>query len=354
VVKRGKHAKRTVGRKLTVVGIVAAVALVVVGGTAFAAMRYDNSTSSEILPGIQISGVDVGGMTRTQALSAVKKATNRELQRDLKVRAGDQEWTLSPEQLGVQASVPQAVRQALAENSSLSLFSRVYHRIADKPIDATYRVPLSSSKTALEQFVEQVSRQVAQPATDAQISNVDGKLKFEKSAPGETLDAATALTALRSALRRGDASVKLPLQHVKPKVTPGNLGVTIVVDRSTNTLHLYRGFKVWKSWPVATAMPGFVTPPGNWEVVNKVENPTWVNPAPTGWGAGEPSSIPPGPGNPLGTRALYLNAPGIRIHGTPDSGSIGSYASHGCIRMTIADSEALYPLVPVGTKVVIL
>ena len=254
----------------------------------------------------------------------------------------------------VQAAVPKAVRQALAENSSLSLFSRVYHRIADKPVDESYRVPLSSNKTALEQFVQEAAKKVSEPATDAQISNVDGALKFEKSTPGVTLDTATAETALRSALHKGDASVKLRLQHVKPKVTPGDLGVTIVVDRSKNELFLYRGFKVWKTWPVATAMPGFTTPPGNWEVVNKVENPTWVNPDPTGWGAGEPATIPPGPGNPLGTRALYLNAPGIRIHGTPDSGSIGTYASHGCIRMTIADSEALYPLVPVGTKVVIL
>ncbi len=66
-----------------------------------------------------------------------------------------------------------------------------------------------------------------------------------------------------------------------------------------------------------------------------------------------PAYIPPGPGNPLGTRALYLNAPGIRIHGTYNSASIGTYASHGCIRMLIGDSEALFPLVPVGTKVII-
>ena len=78
-----------------------------------------------------------------------------------------------------------------------------------------------------------------------------------------------------------------------------------------------------------------------------------MNPAPTGWGAGEPATIPPGPGNPLGTRALYLNAPGIRIHGTYDTASVGTYASHGCIRMTISDSEDLYPRVPVGTTVLI-
>jgi lipoprotein-anchoring transpeptidase ErfK/SrfK len=53
----------------------------------------------------------------------------------------------------------------------------------------------------------------------------------------------------------------------------------------------------------------------------------------------------------LGTRALYLNAPGIRIHGTPASYSIGTYASHGCIRMLMEDVEELYEIVEIGTTV---
>jgi lipoprotein-anchoring transpeptidase ErfK/SrfK len=127
-----------------------------------------------------------------------------------------------------------------------------------------------------------------------------------------------------------------------------------VVNRPSNMLTLYDGFHVERRYPVATAMNGFLTPPGSWEVYNKVENPTWHNPAPDGWGAGEPLEIPPGPNNPLGTRALYLTAPGIRIHGTPSDSSIGTWASHGCIRMHIPDSEALYPLVPIGTRVIIM
>jgi L,D-transpeptidase ErfK/SrfK len=66
-----------------------------------------------------------------------------------------------------------------------------------------------------------------------------------------------------------------------------------------------------------------------------------------------PASIPPGPGNPLGTRAMSLNASGILIHGTYASYSVGTYASHGCIRMLLSDVEALYPQVPVGTPVLI-
>jgi L,D-transpeptidase ErfK/SrfK len=140
---------------------------------------------------------------------------------------------------------------------------------------------------------------------------------------------------------------------VVPEMSTGALGETIVVDVSDTMLTLLDGLKVQKEYPVATAAPGYVTPVGMWKVVNKTENPTWYNPAPDGWGAGEPLVIPPGPGNPLGTRALYLNAPGIRIHGTYSSSSIGTHASHGCIRMYISDSEELYPLVPVGTRVII-
>jgi lipoprotein-anchoring transpeptidase ErfK/SrfK len=67
-----------------------------------------------------------------------------------------------------------------------------------------------------------------------------------------------------------------------------------------------------------------------------------------------PPYIPPGPGNPLGTRALNLSAPGIRIHGTIKNYSIGTAASHGCMRMHMWDVEDLYPRVKVGTRVIIV
>ncbi|HEV2905802.1 MAG TPA: L,D-transpeptidase, partial [Actinomycetota bacterium] len=70
-------------------------------------------------------------------------------------------------------------------------------------------------------------------------------------------------------------------------------------------------------------------------------------------GASLPDMIPGGPSNPLGTRALYLDAPGIRIHGTSASYSIGSYASHGCIRMHIPDVEQLFEIVEVDTPVLV-
>jgi lipoprotein-anchoring transpeptidase ErfK/SrfK len=143
------------------------------------------------------------------------------------------------------------------------------------------------------------------------------------------------------------------IRPVAPKVTEDELGKTIEVNLSTNRLTFYDGLKVRKVYPVATGQPSFPTPQGTWQVVYKRVNPTWTNPDPDGWGADMPKSIPPGPGNPLGTRAMSLNASGILIHGTYAGGSIGTYASHGCIRMFLSDVEALYPQVPIGTPVLI-
>jgi lipoprotein-anchoring transpeptidase ErfK/SrfK len=162
-------------------------------------------------------------------------------------------------------------------------------------------------------------------------------------------------TRVAAALRTLHSAITLPVKITKPKIADDELGKTVAVDLSENELHLYDGFHMVRTYPVATAQPGFSTPVGRWHVVDKVEYPTWVNPCPDGgcWAAGEPATIGPGPSNPLGLRALYLDAPGIRIHGTPDSSSVGTYASHGCIRMLEDDVIALYPMVPVHTPAVI-
>ena len=81
-------------------------------------------------------------------------------------------------------------------------------------------------------------------------------------------------------------------------------------------------------------------------------NPWWLPPD-SDW-AKDAKPIPPGAGNPLGTRWMGLTAPGVGIHGTPDAASIGYSASHGCIRMRIPDAESLFTSVDTGTPVFIV
>lgn len=131
--------------------------------------------------------------------------------------------------------------------------------------------------------------------------------------------------------------------------TLGALVGKIVVRLNRRTLTLYRDGKAVKTYPIAVGMPAYPTPIGTFKIVNKQMNPTWTPPE-SPWAAGL-GPIPAGPGNPLGTRWIGTSATAVGIHGTYADWSIGSAASHGCLRMHIPDVEALYELVSVGMPV---
>jgi lipoprotein-anchoring transpeptidase ErfK/SrfK len=126
----------------------------------------------------------------------------------------------------------------------------------------------------------------------------------------------------------------------------------IVIRRGSNRLYLYNGVRPWRVFGVATGQSSYPTPLGRWQIVVKWRNPWWYPPK-SPWAQGA-KPIPPGPGNPLGTRWMGLSASGVGIHGTPDDASIGYSASHGCIRMHIPDAEWLFNHVRIGTTVFIV
>lgn len=329
------------------------VLVVLSAGTAYAAYRYDASTSARILPGVTIGGVDVGDMERDEAVRVLDAKAEDTLYRDLDVRAAGHSWIVTPASLGMTADVEGAVERALALADDLSFTSRVYHRLRDVPVDASLELPFVTDRASVESFVSQAFDEVSVPAVNARFALVDDELVTRRSRTGRELAARAATAGILRALSEREATVDVPVKTLEPKLTTAALGQSIVVDLSENQLYLYDGLKVVHHYPVATAAPDYSTPVGNWMIVDKRENPTWYNPALDSWGADLPPVISPGPGNPLGTRALYLDAPGIRIHGTYSSSSIGTYASHGCIRMYISDSEQLFNLVQTGTRVII-
>ncbi len=312
---------------------VAAAALVVAGSvTATARVQ---SSSGRILEGVRIDGVDVGGMTRQQAVAAVRQ------------------HVVTPAGLGRTPQIDEAVESAL-DGPGLSWLSWLWHRVTGKPVRQGIRLGYASNARQVASFVDAVVSKVDATPVDAWIKLVDGKVNLRHARAGFRLDQAASERMVAAALQGGHAArVRLPTRTLQPGRPDAGTGSTITIDLSTNTLRFYQRLRLVKSYPVATARPGFATPKGTWRVVSKMVNPSWHNPAPDGWGAGMPLVIPPGPGNPLGTRALALNASGILIHGSYASGSIGSYASHGCIRLQIWDAEELYPRVPVGAQVLV-
>ena len=122
--------------------------------------------------------------------------------------------------------------------------------------------------------------------------------------------------------------------------------------RGANTLKLYDGRRLVRAFHVATGQPAYPTPGGVWRIVDMQRNPWWRPPT-SAWAHGL-QPIPPGPGNPLGTRWMGLDAAGVGIHGTNAPASIGYSLSHGCIRMQVPEAEWLFQHVQLGTPVVIL
>jgi lipoprotein-anchoring transpeptidase ErfK/SrfK len=110
--------------------------------------------------------------------------------------------------------------------------------------------------------------------------------------------------------------------------------------------------KLRRTFGVATGQSRYPTPLGAFQIVVKWRNPWWYPPQ-SDW-AKDAQPIPPGPGNPLGTRWMGISSPAVGIHGTPDPASIGYSVSHGCIRMLIPEVEWLFNQVDVGTPVYIV
>jgi hypothetical protein len=352
---RGRHESHTArSRWPWIVGLLSGVLLIGLGGAAYAAERYDRSVEGRILPGVSVAGFDVAGMTREEAISAVRAHVDLELDRKISVRVHGERFTVTARSLGRRAWVVDAVDRALEVSTEFGWVERTWHRLREEPIDRDISLRVGGDG-GVAKFVRRTAREVYVEPTDASIRLEDGRLVFGKAKLGAALDVNRAERVLAAALADGSSRVRLSMHGVQPEVTPETMGPTIVVHVDTNTLDLYAGFRVTRTWDVATAKPGWITPTGNWSIYQKAENPTWHNPALDSWGAGLPAVIPGGPGNPMGTRALYITAPGlIRIHGTSSPESIGRYASHGCIRMHNEEIEQLYELVPVGTKVIIM
>ena len=149
------------------------------------------------------------------------------------------------------------------------------------------------------------------------------------------------------------AGVVIPTEWIVPRAASRG---GIVVNLSEMRLYAFpAGNGTPVTYPVGIGTEGWLTPVGEFKVVQKQVNPTWYPPASIRREEPDlPASVPPGPDNPLGTHALRLSKGSILIHGTDTPFGVGRKASHGCLRLYPEDIPHLYERVPVGTKVTIV
>jgi lipoprotein-anchoring transpeptidase ErfK/SrfK len=340
-----------------ILAVLAALVLVLDAG-AVAAVAYDRSTRDELLPGVRVGGVVVGGMEVDAAARLVEAHLSPRRDLSLDVEAGSLEATYTLEDLGLHTDAAEAVEAARSDAHSFGLVARVWRRLLDRPVARDYPVRLRVERGRVRSAVSDLAREFDRPAVDARIDTSSGFVRVVPARAGRALDVsrATALVADRAeALANGAADepeVALPVAARQPDVN--GFADVILVRVGENRLYHYEDGKLAKAYAVATGQPKYPTPTGRFQIVQKRRNPTWVNPDPKGWGKDLPAKIGPGRSNPLGTRALNLSVGGIRIHGTSAVGSLGTFASHGCIRMAMTDVEELFERVSVGTPVIVI
>ena len=146
------------------------------------------------------------------------------------------------------------------------------------------------------------------------------------------------------------------MHSTKPEVTTKEVAAEypsyLTLDRGSFTLRLWKGLELAKTYTVAVGQEGLETPEGLYAIQEKEENPTWHVPDSDWAGSLAGTTVPPGPSNPIKARWMAIYE-GAGIHGTEETESLGSAASHGCVRMSIPDVEELYDEVEVGTPIYI-
>lgn len=295
------------------------------------ARAAEPAPATTIPEGVVIGNVPVGGLTAEAATEYVRA----QFALPLVVGYGTYVLEAQTESLAV-PSIQKAVQQALVAAPNTVV-----------PLTVTVRKP------ALRAYIAELSARFARKPVDARLFLRKLKPWIAPERDGRDIDRAAAESALSAALVAGTRGpVVLKPKITKAKVTRKSFGPVIVIKRGANSLSLYHGMRFVKSFGVATGQRQYPTPLGRFRVVVKWKNPWWYPPN-SAWAQGK-EPVPPGPGNPLGTRWMGISSPGVGIHGTPEPGSIGYSVSHGCIRMRIPDAEWLFNRVAVGTPVFIV
>ena len=333
------------------------VLLVAAAGGVYA---YDSAHEHEITKGISVGGVEVGGLKEDAARARLRAAVLEPLNKPVVARYKDRSFTLTPEQARVGVDIDGSISEAIQRSRSGSILARTSRNLRGKSIDEDIDLDIAYNRRAIRRLVKRISAKIDRPARDAELNLEEGDVTPTPSSTGLAVRA----SALRNQLRRsllsveGTRSVKVLTKVVEPKVTSKQLAerypAVVVVQRGSFRLSLYRNLKLAKSYGIAVGQVGLETPAGLYHVQNKAVNPAWTMPNSDWVAPGDRGKVVPGgtAENPLKARWLGIYA-GAGIHGTDAEGSIGTAASHGCIRMRIPDVIDLYDQVPVNAPVYI-
>jgi len=339
--------------------VFAAVVLLVLIGGAGGVYAYDQGQRGVIAKGVSVAGIDVGGLRERQARERLTHRFVAPLRHSVVVSYRDRRFALTPRQAQLRVDVDGTVAEALSRSRGGSIFSRVERGLSGGRLDASVPPRIAFSRAAVGRLVRAMGSTLDRAPRDARVSFAASGLGEVRSRTGLAVDRRRLSADVQAALQRPGASARRVRVHarvLRPKVTTAQLAgrypTVVTIDRANFTLRLFKHLTLAKSYPIAVGRQGLETPAGLYPVQDKQIDPVWHVPTSSWAGSLAGQTIPPGPQDPLKARWIGITG-GSGIHGTAETGSLGSAASHGCIRMAIPDVIDLFGRVPYGSLIYI-
>jgi lipoprotein-anchoring transpeptidase ErfK/SrfK len=306
-----------------------------------------------IRAGVFVAGVEVSNLTVPEARNGLRAAFAPAFGAPIVMQVGKRRFKLSRKAVGFRFDAAATARQALAAGvASPPAADGTLAPVAVAPF-------VSFRRPAITAWIRAARAAVKAAPVNASIGYSIRRIVRRSARPGRVLRTA----GLRAAVERALADpAAQPLIRPGVRPVPAKIGMkelrkayptVLTIEQSTFTLRLFKRLALAKTYRVAVGMPAYPTPNGTFSITSKQVDPVWT--APNSPWAGELAGQSVAGGavnNPLKARWMGL-AGGVGIHGTGQDWSIGTRASHGCIRMTVPDVVDLFGRVPLGTPVFI-
>ena len=311
----------------------------------------DSSNKDTIADGVRIGTLDVGGLERGEARALVQRRLASKARKRVVATFGKRRFVLRPQTASMRIDADASVDAALRRSRTGNPFSRV---LGAHDASGTVAPQIAYSRRGVRAFVGRVAKRIDRKARDADIDWRDGKLVRTRARAGVDVRRPRFEASLTRALWSTTRRIKVPVRVTeRPDRTFEDFvkryPTVLAVDRDAKVLRLYKNLKLAKRYRIAVGKAGTETAAGRYEIVEKDVDPTWHAPNKAWAGELAGQTIPASdPRNPLEARWMGFHD-GQGIHGTEDVDSLGTAASHGCIRMAVPDVKRLYREVDVGT-----
>jgi len=306
-----------------------------------------------IAQGVSAGGVDLSGLTVIQAAQKLKAEATDHVMRPMALNVAGRSFHLTMQDARMRLNATATAQAALNAPPAPADPSG-----GGAATPSLVKLVLTHSHGKIAAFVQAVSQRITVQPRDATLKIGVVHMHVRRARAGHTLDAKATAHLIDTTIDddAADRNIHVAVQQVRAKVNADDVrqqNTTIVtIDRAHFTLRLFKHLKIARRYPIAVGMAGLETPTGIYHVQDKQVNPSWHVPNAPWAGSLAGQVIPPGPDDPIVARWMGL-ANGVGIHGTNEPWSIGSAASHGCIRMRVPDVIQLFDRVPLGTPVLI-